>query len=221
MPMHGFASDQDFSVAAADATTCTLELSDTAVTRRHYPYRFRLSVTFTLARDGVTITTRIANPGPRPLPASFGIHPGFAWPLLPGTDKSDYSLRFPSDQTLIYTRPVNRLIAPSRQTLRLIRGELPLTEDLFAEGGLLLLTPRSRSLSYGCAAGLRIVLEYPDFPQLLLWMRPGGSFICIEPCRGFADPVDFDDDFSRKPGLIMIGPGSAESFSFRIVVVAT
>ena len=126
MPMHGFAAEYLFAIVDTDIASCCLELRDNEATRQHFPYAFRLRIQFRLDPDGLTIETTITNPGPRPLPASFGLHPGFAWPLVPGTDKLDYVLRFPDDECLVYTRPVDRLLGPSRTILPLVGGELRL-----------------------------------------------------------------------------------------------
>jgi galactose mutarotase-like enzyme len=218
MPMHGFAAGHVFDVVEADTRSCCLELRDTATTRLQFPYAFHLTIRFRLNPNGLTIDTRIANPGVRSLPASFGLHPGFSWPLIPGTDKQDYSIQFSDDDHLVYTRPVDRLLGPWRGTLVAEGGKLQLTEDLFRDGGLLFLAPCSRQLSYGRNGGPTITLEFRDFPQLLLWMRPGSDFLCIEPCRGHADPLEFADDFSRKPGAMLIEPNRAASLSLRITI---
>jgi galactose mutarotase-like enzyme len=218
MPMHGFAAEHPFAMVDRDIASCSLELRDNEAMRQHFPFAFQLRMRFRLDPDGLTVETTIANPGPRPLPASVGLHPGFAWPLVPGTDKLDYTLRFPDDECLVYTRPVDRLLGPSRRILPLEGGELRLTEDLFREGGLLFLAPKSRKLSYGRTGGPSVTLEYPDFPQLLLWMRPGAPFLCIEPCRGHADSIDFAGDYAGRPGAMTIEPGQEETLTLRIVV---
>src|SRR5258708_38557085 len=97
MPMHGFARDCRFEVAAASASTCRLVREDSARTRVHYPYAFRLSLTYALDGRRLTVDGKLANRGAGPLPASFGFHPGFRWPLEPGRPKTDYAIRFPDD----------------------------------------------------------------------------------------------------------------------------
>ena len=165
MPMHGFAAEYLFAIVDTDIASCCLELRDNEATRQHFPYAFRLRIQFRLDPDGLTIETTITNPGPRPLPASFGLHPGFAWPLVPGTDKLDYVLRFPDDECLVYTRPVDRLLGPSRTILPLVGGELRLNEDLFRDGGLLCLAPRSRTLTMAGAVGRASCWNTRTFPS--------------------------------------------------------
>ena len=50
-------------------------------------------------------------------------------------------------------------------------------------------------------------MSWYGFPQLGVWSKPGGvPFLCIEPWHGFASPVDFDGEFTDKPGLMHIVP---------------
>ena len=48
MTQHGFARDQLFEWGERDTTACSLTLRDSAVTRAHYPFAFRLAVTYRL-----------------------------------------------------------------------------------------------------------------------------------------------------------------------------
>jgi hypothetical protein len=48
MPRHGFARDSIFEFLEHDAATVRLRLEDSAQTRHHYPFAFRLDVSFSL-----------------------------------------------------------------------------------------------------------------------------------------------------------------------------
>src|ERR1700753_1812814 len=52
MTQHGFARDQRFEWLARDPASCTLVLSDNEQTRTHYPFGFRLAITFSVAGAG-------------------------------------------------------------------------------------------------------------------------------------------------------------------------
>ena len=40
-------------------------------------------------------------------------------------------------------------------------------------------------------------MSFPDAQYLGIWTRPRGGFVCIEPWRGIADPVDFAGEFDE------------------------
>jgi galactose mutarotase-like enzyme len=217
MPMHGFAAQSVFSVTAADDESCVLTLRDDAQTLRHYPYPFELSIAYRAEDGALAIAISIINKNEAGLlPVNLGFHPGFRWPIEPSLAKADHAIAFKEDAVLTYTRPIDRLVGPERAFLTLTNGVLDLDEDLFRPGGLLLLGARSRRLTYGARGGGGVTLDYPDFPELLLWARPGSPFLCIEPCRGHADPLEFDGEFSAKPGITIVAPGSTLNLSLCI-----
>jgi galactose mutarotase-like enzyme len=217
MPMHGFARVSMFKTIAKSQNGCTLEFISNAETRRHFPYQFALRITYTLSETDLAIMAEVENSGTASMPFSLGFHPGFSWPLRRDQPKDGHVLIFSDDEWLDYTRPVNRQIGPDRYRLPLNGGMLPLREELFAEGGLAFLTPRSRSLRFQTQDGSAgIKLDFPDMPQLILWMKPGSDFLCIEPCLGHADPIDFAGDFSRKPGVTMIAPHEAKHLTIKV-----
>lgn len=218
MPMHGFAAQSPFDIVEATAKSAAFRLTDDDGTRRHYPYPFALTLRYTLDPQGISLEARIDNPGERTLPLSFGLHPGLRWPLVEGTPKPLHEIVFPDDDSLVYTRPQDRLIGPTRGTIPLAGGVLRLDEALFREGGLLLLALKSRRLIYRTPGGPAVEIAFPTFTHVLLWMRPGSPFLCIEPCLGHADPVDFTGDFTMKPGSATVPPGGAVELAARIAL---
>ncbi|TIW90948.1 MAG: aldose 1-epimerase family protein, partial [Mesorhizobium sp.] len=56
MTQHGFARDKPFTWARKGSRSCTLVLTDDADTRAHYPFAFRLEVTYTLVRQQLDVT---------------------------------------------------------------------------------------------------------------------------------------------------------------------
>jgi galactose mutarotase-like enzyme len=218
MPMHGFAAQLPFEILGATANSVTFRLTDDDDTRRHYPYSFGLTLQYTLDLQGLSMEARIDNPGERDLPFSFGLHPGLRWPLAEGTPKSLHEIVFPDDDGLVFTRPQDRLIGPARGIIPLASGVLKLDEEMFREGGLLLLALKSRSLTYRAPGALAVEISFAAFTHVLLWMRPGSPFLCIEPCLGHADPVDFTGDFAMKPGSAKVASASAIELAVRIAL---
>ncbi|MBN8901094.1 MAG: aldose 1-epimerase family protein, partial [Rhodospirillales bacterium] len=93
---------------------------------------------------------------------------------------------------------------------------LHLDPALFAADAVILDQPVSRSVRYGAPGTPTIELSWEGFPQLGIWSREGGDFLCIEPWFGMASPVDWDGPFVEKPGLMLIPPGDQRSCSLRI-----
>jgi galactose mutarotase-like enzyme len=219
MPLHGFASGMMFEVAAAAADRCRFVLSDGPATRIHYPFRFRLEVDYALDGARLRIEARIVNTGGGVLPASFGFHPGFRWPLVGGLPKTAHRLVFNADDHLDVARAKDGLILPGSTRLDLIDGALPLDEALFAPGAMVLHAPSSSGVRLSAEGSpVALSLAWRNLPALGLWMRPGADFLCIEPWAGHGDPAGFAGDFRDKPGIIPIPKGETAAFGLDIAV---
>ncbi|MER9139508.1 aldose 1-epimerase family protein [Mesorhizobium sp. M0830] len=217
MTQHGFARDKPFAWAQRRPGSCTLVLTDDADTRAHYPFAFRLAVTYTLDRRQLGVTFDITNTGDEPLPASIGAHPAFNWPLLPELAKTDYQLAFAEDEGAPIRRLKDGLLLPTPQPTPVEGNILKLSERLFDEDAVILDRPASTSVRYASERGPAIEMSWQGVQELGIWSKPSGApFLCIEPWHGIASPVDFDGDFVDKPGLMRVAPGGKRVLSYQI-----
>jgi len=205
---HGFARGRTFSVVSANAASAAFKLSADSSTLQIYPFRFELLVQFELARSTLAVITTVRNLGSEDMPASFGYHPAFRWPLPFGESRSSHSIEFETDEP----EPVRRLdpaglLTPARHPTPIEQRRLPLSDALFQDDVVILDKLRSRSVSYGGQQGPRLRIGFPDTPYLGIWTKPGAHFVCIEPWHGIADPVGFAGDFKDKPGVFVLGAG--------------
>ena len=105
MGQHGFARDRRFAWLARDAAACRLVLTDDDATRAQYPFAFRFEIGFAAAGDRLRVTYSLHNPAETVLPASFGAHPAFRWPLREGIAKDAHTLSFAAPEPA----PIRRL----------------------------------------------------------------------------------------------------------------
>jgi galactose mutarotase-like enzyme len=224
MTQHGFARDSRFEWVDRERSSCRLVLGDNAQTRTRYPFAFRLTVTYRLQGADLDVWFEIANPGEEMLPASIGGHPAFNWPLLPGVSKESYRLSFSRQEPAPIRRLKDGLLRPQLEPSPIRGTELALSAPLFDDDAIILDRPASTSVRYAAAEGPSLEMSslevsWEGFQQLGIWSKPGGApFLCIEPWRGFASPLDFDGPFADKPGLMHIKPGETERLSYRISV---
>ncbi|MFB9984497.1 aldose 1-epimerase family protein [Mesorhizobium kowhaii] len=217
MTQHGFARDKPFAWAQSGPRSCTLVLADDADTRTHYPFAFRLAVTYTLDRQQLGVTFDITNTGEEPLPASIGAHPAFNWPLLPDLAKTDYQLTFADAEPAPIRRLKDGLLLKTPQPTPVEGNILALSERLFDEDAVILDQSASSSVRYAAERGPAIEMAWQGFQELGVWSKLGGApFLCIEPWHGIASPVDFDGDFVDKPGLMLIPPAAKRVLSYQI-----
>src|SRR5438132_1699250 len=115
MTQHGFARDKRVDWAQRGPSSCKLVLIDDAETRVHYPFAFRLAITYSLAPRQLGVTFEVINTGDEVLPASVGAHPAFNWPLLPDLPKEAYRLTFANDEPAPIRRLKDGLMLPTPQ----------------------------------------------------------------------------------------------------------
>lgn len=209
MKKHGFARHATFRVAEHNDDSATFVLEADEATRQSFPFAFRLSILYRLSGATLTIEATIHNPdSAESLPASFGFHPAFAWPLPYGHDRADHRIRFDADEPdILRTIAADGTIAAARKPSPLDGRELPLRDALFTDDALVWDHVRSDAVTYGASSGSQLRIAFPDTPMLGIWTKPGAAYVCVEPWHGIADPEGYDGDFRAKPGVFEIPAG--------------
>jgi galactose mutarotase-like enzyme len=215
---HGFARRSRFDVIRHDAGSVLFRLRDSDAMRAMYPFAFELDAAFVLEGATLAMTVTVRNPSDTPLPASFGYHPAFAWPL-PGGDRAAHQIIFEHDEPAPLRRVTPEgLIGPDPKLSPATGNRFTLTDELFADDALVWADLNSRRLSYGVPDGPHLDIAFPDTPHLGIWTKPGAAFVCIEPWAGHADPEGYAGDFCDKPGVFIVAPGASRSFRMDVTV---
>jgi galactose mutarotase-like enzyme len=219
MTQHGFARDRTFAWRERGRTSCTLDLTDDATSHQRFPFAFRLAVTYAVDDADLDVRFEISNTGDETLPASLGGHPAFNWPLLPGLPKEAYGIHFSKKEPAPIRRLKSGLLREKPEPTPIEGKYLALSEQLFTDDAVILDRPASTGIRYAADRGPSISLQWQGFRELGIWSKPDGApFLCLEPWRGFASPLDFDGEFLDKPGIMKIEPGKTEILSYRISV---
>lgn len=207
MKQHGFARHKMFELAEHTADRALFRLTDSEETRAIYPFAFALEIDFAIDGATLTITARIANRGDAPMPASFGWHPAFAWPLPYGEPRAVHRIAFETEEP----GPLRELVAGGQigdveRPSPLDGHMLHLRDDLFERDALIWDPVHSRRVTYGAPHGPQLEIGFPETGKLGIWTKPGAHYVCIEPWHGIADPAGFTGDFRDKPGVFEIAP---------------
>jgi galactose mutarotase-like enzyme len=217
---HGFARGKTFSIESTGSSSAAFKLIADAASLALYPFQFELEIHYELKAATLCVTTSIRNHGEADMPASFGYHPAFRWPLPFGQPRPAHFIEFESEESA----PVRRidsggLLTPERHPTPLRGRQLALTDALFEDDVLIFDHIRSRSVLYGTHEGPRIKIDFPDAPYLGVWTKPGAPFICIEPWHGITDPEGYSGDFKNKPGVFILTPGGSLSARMDITLL--
>jgi len=210
---HGFARDRPFTVARLGPDCLRFTLADDPATLAAYPFRFRLTLTYTLHPDRLVVDYAVANTGDGPMPFSIGAHPALRWPIR--GNKADHWVQFESDETAPIRRIEDGLLGPDRDSP--VRGRtLRLDETLFAADALIFTRIASNALAFGVGNEPCVRVAWEGFRHLGLWSRPGGDFLCVEPWHGYDSSPEDPDDLAAKPGIIILPPGEEARFALTI-----
>jgi galactose mutarotase-like enzyme len=218
---HGFARGKPFEVLSASSAEALLGLKADDQTLAVYPFRFQLRVRFQMRGSTLTVTTWVGNDGDAPMPASFGYHPAFRWPMPFGAARGLHAIEFDLEEP----EPIRRLdadglVTPIRYPTPVRARRLSLDDELFKDDVVIFAAIRSRGVSYGADSGPRLALRFPDTPYLGVWTKPGAPFICIEPWHGMSDPAGFAGDFTEKPGIFLVPPGTQRELTMQLTLTS-
>lgn len=223
MKQHGFARDMDFELVKATESALTYQLKSTAETRKQYPFDFTLLRHYRLSGETLEIACDVTNTGTAEMLFSIGEHPGFALNWGAGDRVEDYALKFEKKERLDSSLlDADGLL--SDQTVRILsdKSVLPLRSDLFERDALIFLKIKARKVTICSRRHARhLTVEFPGYPYLGIWAKPGAPFVCIEPWYGHADPSRHDGELMHKPGMITLEPGKTFSCVWRVIVSST
>jgi galactose mutarotase-like enzyme len=210
LPRHGFARGRLFEIVESSFSAATFRLKSDEASLLVYPFRFELDVRFALVGLTLSVTSSVRNLGDEDMPASFGYHPAFRWPLPFGQPRLSHFIEFANDEPAPVRRlDADGLLTPARHPTPISQRRLDLADALFKDDVIIFDEIRSRSVTYGAGIGPRIQVSFPDTPYLGVWTKPQANFICIEPWHGVADPEGFSGDLRAKPGVFTVGAGDA------------
>jgi galactose mutarotase-like enzyme len=213
---HGFARDISFELITESKTLLVFQLLPTDQTLKSYPFKFALNIIYQLNGNSLEIGYEVQNNGTDVMPFSIGAHPGFT---LPGPIDECF-LEFEKAETLS-----TRLLGPagliSEETAPVLENasRLPLSKTLFDRDALIFMDAKSEKITLGAKNSSRqLTVEFPGFPQLGIWSKPGAPFVCIEPWYGYADTEQPYGDITNKPGILLLPAGETFTCTHRVIV---
>ncbi|PZU11927.1 aldose 1-epimerase family protein [Sphingomonas sp.] len=216
---HGFARRAEWQLVERTEACATFRLEDGAATREAYPFAFRLDLRFSIEGATLTVVAMLTNSGTTDLPASFGFHPAFRWPLPYGAAKEDHRVIFAAPEPA----PIRRLdsaglLRPTPEPTPVAGDMLAPDASLFEDDAIIFDRLASRSIWFGAPGTRGLDIAFPDMPELGIWQKPGAPYLCIEPWAGFADPAGYSGELRDKPGILRLPAGSSHQFLMKITL---
>jgi galactose mutarotase-like enzyme len=169
-----------------------------------------------VVEDRLACEWRLRNPASSPLYASVGLHPAFRRPLGAGP-REDHVVLFDKPEPEPIRRLAGRQIDPQPKPTPVEGRVLRVRDELFDADAVIFDRLASRKLTYGAPGGPAVELDFPDFPDLGIWAKPGQTpFLCLEPWQGMASPQGFAGEFSQKPGVVTLAADATRTWHYAI-----
>ncbi|ECB9713522.1 aldose 1-epimerase family protein [Listeria monocytogenes] len=218
---HGFARDRDFQVIEQTENTVRFELDADEDSLAIYPYKFKLSIIYTIEKNTVAVSYEVENTDNKRIYFSIGAHPAFHLPLTDGTTFEDYYLDFGTEEnleTLCLEGPyrsgeIKKIIdEPARY--------LPLSYDLFKNDALIFEALKQKEMTIKSDKTPHFVkVSFPEFPFVGVWTaKPGTPFLCIEPWYGITDGAGESVELRDKAGIEHLEPEAVFASEYEITV---
>jgi len=220
MPRHGFARNMKFQVEekANDRVTFSLQENETSLV--HYPFRFKLSITFRLEGKSLYQEMVVENTDSQVIGFQIGAHPAFAIPFSTGNYES-YEIHF-SENVTAHRHLLTDSGTYSGETCIVLEdnNSIPLTHQLFHEDAIVFKDFPLKSASIvNRETGKGIKVNYQGFPHLGIWAAKNADFACIEPWVGCADNDDFSGSFWEKDSVIKLEPTETFNCAFSVGLI--
>lgn len=218
MPPHGFARTVDFEVRSATDERIEFSLRAREETYANYPFDFSLTVAYRLEGPSLLVEAELHNLGASPMPAQFGFHPGFNWPL-PGADGVKHSVRLGSDSSPeCYRLDAEKLMIREPEQSPFSAGRLVPTPAMFENDAMIFLDEIGDEIVFS-AANARMEVTTKNLPHLGFWQKPGAPYLCIEPWHGAAPFADASHTMEERNGAMILSPDGVEIFSMKLTPV--
>lgn len=217
---HGFARDQEFTLAEQSDSHCTLELIASEKTKTLYPFNFCLRTTFTLSESTLKTHYTVENKDNGELYFSLGAHPAFNCPMK-NNKLEDYQLTFEkteNTQTLLLDS--SGLLSDEKSDFLTNENTVNLNDEIFENDALMFTDLASNALTISSKKDeVTVKVSWENFPYLGVWKPIDAPFLCIEPWLGIADFNTASGKLSEKFGIVKLDKGSNFKASYDIKIM--
>lgn len=219
MNQHGIVRKRNFEVYRKEKSVISFIIGANAETMKVYPFDFELIVEFEVGNGLLTVSYFVINRGERQMYFTIGSHPAFHLNIQ-NCKLGDYYIEFEKEETIDCYVIEAGLLADKTLPLFLNNEKIiPITKDLFNDDALVFKNIQSNSISIkNDLIGYNLTLKTGGAPHLGIWAKPGAPYVCIEPWFGFADKVGFNDDLSKKEGMLKLKPKESFVADYQIVI---
>lgn len=214
MSQHGFARDEQFSISNQTSVSVDLNLSWNQDSLAKYPFKFDLTIRYSLNENEVEVWYHVKNVDVKKLGFSIGGHPGFQL----NDELNMYKLVF-SNPFSLERQELEGAYYSGKCTTMDCNGELELNNALFENDAVVFKKPSFNWVALVHKTDGELVrLQFDQIDAIGFWTKKDAPFFCIEPWWGWADELNHNGDFQTKAGLHWLDIGQTQDFKYSIVL---
>ncbi|MBQ7406293.1 MAG: hypothetical protein IJW11_00820 [Clostridia bacterium] len=225
MDGQGFLPKLPLAVKQISDERLVLTANENEFTLENYPFKFRLTVTYTLINKKLLMEACVENTDACELPFMFGGHPGLSLAVTPEETLEGHAIEFPGKECcdIHYLQHVS-FARPKAESFPLPAGKLALSDALFAtpETDTLIFEGAPLSVTLACEkSGKRVTVSRSEsLPYLCVWrmMGKGADYVCIEPWSGIPSDGVTPEVFETRAHMCRLAPGETKSFFYGIEI---
>lgn len=218
MSRHGFARDTTFAIDKQSNDSVVFKISDSAETRKMFPFRFTFYVGYFLLGNTLEMQYIVKNNDSAEMYFHLGGHTAFSTENG-GTTMNDYALVFDEPTALVCRRLGGQpfTVQEGGENLGTLK-RLPLAKTLFDDDAMMFEHIAAKGVTLESSDKKhRVRVEYPAFDHLAIWAaHETERYVCIEPWSTMPDGVHFDGEITTKPGIQKLAPNCERAYSIVI-----
>lgn len=209
MTQHGFARDEEFTLISSTDSKLVLQLKDSDFSHTIYPYKFKLTVTYTLKEKNISVSYVVKNIDEgKTMYFSIGAHPGFRVPVDESLNYEDFCLKFgpKESRTMI---PITGHSADVKNSREIKEQDFNLSRDKFKNDAIVYELKSPTDITLGSQlTNHKVIFNTGNSKYIGLWSTypVEGKFVCIEPWWGLADTPESDNQYINKYAINKLQP---------------
>lgn len=208
---HGVARHERYTEVARTQDSVTIELCSNAETRSHYPYEFRLRLTYRLQGKGYSLTYSVSSLTDEKIPFQVGAHAGFR------TEGDFVEIAFDGELP-VKNYPYDGKMHETPKVLT-ENGRMELNRGVFdKEMSLILNAEKLRGCCVTRGDGVKLRYDFGGAPRVTVWgFFTGSHFCCVEPWWGVCESYSSPREITKKELMYFAGR-EPQSFTYSVSI---
>lgn len=221
LSQHGFARDKNFEIISQSESEVSFSLHFDEETLKVYPYKFRLTITYTLQKSDLKIAYKVQNMDDKRMYFQLGAHPGFTCPFDSKEEFSEYKLIF--DKPLTEDRLLfadGLLNGEIQKDFMKNEDTISLDAHTFDEDAIIFETDKIGSVLITKDGKTGLEVGVSNWPLLGVWSKPKANapYVCIEPWYGVASVKGDSKELKDKKAMQQLAVGETFNASFEVKI---